>query len=249
MLRSSPIRIALIAGSALAVATLPGFACILPAPVMSLWDGTHEAELIVVGKIVEINVNEIALGIDQAGRVAEALLRRMGALVSVPEVAPPAAVTLDISATLKGKTQSRVSFRIEGVTSTDTSSITHSAIYFLQRENGEWRWSSMPLYFDDPAELAALRTAITDAVALGPYATPAEALDWHVGIAAQASIRGLALNALEAYKPLPEATLRRLAEAFVADPGPEGLVPQMLKLLAEAHSPEVARIAAAIVAR
>ncbi len=221
----------------------PAPACPTPALVLSLWDGIHDAQLIVVGKMVDVEVNELALAFDRASVHAKRLLYTLGAEVSLPTIDPLAAVTIDVDETLKGAPGSWVTFRIEGVTTEDAPGLSYPAIFFLHLEDGAWRWTRFPIAYGSPVELADLRRLIAQAVALGPIALEAEKLDWHVEAAVRATTRRHTVFELRRNYELPDPVLRRLAEGFVADPGPGEAFFNILALLAAYPSPEVDRAA------
>ncbi len=229
----------ILAGLCLLASSPPAAACMMTVPNLSLWNGIHDAQLIVVGEIVDVEVNELAVAFDRASVGAMDLLYVLDVRVSLPTIEPLAALTIDVSTTLKGDPRSRVTFRLEGIATEDTTGLSYPAIFFLHREGRVWRWTRYPIAYGSPEELADLRRLIERAVAIGPIAREAEKLDWHVGAAVRATTRRHATWELGRHRELPEQALRRLAEGFVADPGAGHTFSDMLTLLASYPSPEV----------
>ena len=119
-------------------------------------------------------------------------------------------------------------------------------VYFLHRQEGDWRLTRYPIYLPDAGALSDLRAAIMSAIFLGPSAGHANMLDWHLEAALRTGTRPYAIHRLATLtqgQPLPEAALQRLAEAFVDAPTPDRSFPPMLALLAPYESSEVDRAA------
>ncbi len=138
----------------------PAAACLMTVPNLGLWDGIHDAQLIVAGKIVDVEVNELAVAFDHASVSAADLLYLLGAKVMLPTIDPLAALTIDVSATLKGGSRSRVTFRLEGIETEDTTGLSQPAVFFLHRQGRVWRWARYPIVYGSPGELADLRRLI-----------------------------------------------------------------------------------------
>ncbi len=109
------VRSVLILGGLVLLASPPlASDCFMSLHDLSLWHGIHEAQLIVVGKTVDVQVNELAVAFDHASVRGMYLISRLGLEVSLPTIEPLAAVTLDVDETLEGAPGSRVPWR--GVT-------------------------------------------------------------------------------------------------------------------------------------
>jgi hypothetical protein len=235
--RSRGIAMWVVAG--LLAVGLPARGCpFSPWPRLGLWEGIHEADLIVTGQVVDVEVDKLGLTIARLGEGANDLLERFGSGVRVPTSWPLAAVTVDIHTTIKGPPSRRVTFMLEGVES-EAVAPTDPMIFFLRREGGRWYPTRLPYLYSGPRQLKDLWWAIKTATALGPGATETEVLDWRIETAVRTGTRGEAVYALAGLRPLPEPALRRLAEGFVKDIGPQSTVAGMLELLAPYPSPEV----------
>jgi hypothetical protein len=238
--------IMILAGVLATVAVLPTEGCLFrwSWPDRGLWESIQESDLIVVGELVDIEVDELGLAIDSFAYEASYWLGKLGVDLTIPTTRPLAAHTLDVSATIRGPASRRVTFMVRGIESEDTSGLAFPAVYFLRREGASWLPARFPIAVSGRRQLADLRWAIERALALGPSAGEADVLDWHVEAAASAGTRLEVVYKLAGTEqPLPESALRRLAEGFVRDTGPERTVYDMLELLAPYPSAEVDRAA------
>ena len=240
-----------------ALPTIPMLALLLalPSPVAAclpsyipnvpLWIAIRDAELIVAGEIDDIDLNKLAMYVDELGSEAESFLSDQGIGVDIPEIVASAAIRVKVTESLEGTSVSKVTFRLLGIYSDDVSSVSKPAVFFLRREVFSWRLTGYPIPYRSKQELDDLRFLVKKAVAAkGSPAFPGNPayVDWLVEATARSVTRFQAARQLGREGALSPEAQRRLAAAFVADPTPDEALPEMIWLLRYSSDTEVVRV-------